>query len=69
VDISETIDIKLEALHKHKSQLGDRDFTEMMKSRAAEVGGRVGFPYAEAFRRITLQAIEEKKEEEKEEEK
>ena len=62
VDISETIDIKIAALREHKSQLGDWDPEERMKSWAREVGGKVGFAYAEGFKKITL--MEEKADEE-----
>lgn len=64
VDISESIDTKIEALRQHSSQLGDWDPEERMKGRAAEVGRRVGFAYAESFRRMTLQAIEDESDEE-----
>jgi len=64
IDISESIDIKLEALRQHTSQLGENDPSERMKNWSAEIGRKVGFPYAEAFRRITLKPIEEEKKEE-----
>ena len=54
VDISETIDIKLEALRQHRSQLEDWDPEEPLKTWAAQIGERVGFKYAEGFRLITL---------------
>ncbi len=66
VDTSEVIDTKLEALRQHKSQLGDWDPTERIKGWSAEVGKRVGFAYAEAFRRITLKPIEDEKSDEEE---
>ncbi len=62
VDISETMDIKLEALKQHRSQLGDWDPEERIRDWAAATGRRVGFAYAEAFRKITLR--EDKVEEE-----
>lgn len=58
VDISETIDTKISALRQHTSQLGDWDPEERMKDRAREVGKRVGFAFAESYRRMTLQPIE-----------
>jgi LmbE family N-acetylglucosaminyl deacetylase len=64
VDVSESIDTKIEALRQHTSQLGDWDPEERMKTRAAEVGKRVGFAYAESFRRMTLQAIEDESDKE-----
>ncbi len=54
VDISETIDLKIEALQKHVSQIGEWDVEKNLRDWAAGTGKRVGFGYAEAFRRITL---------------
>lgn len=59
IDISDTIDLKIEALRQHKSQLGDWDPEDRIKEWNSEVGKKVGFDYAEAFRRITLKPIEE----------
>lgn len=59
IDISETIDIKIEALRQHVSQLGDWDPEERLKEWSAGTGKNVGFKYAEAFRRIVLKEIEE----------
>lgn len=53
-NISETIEIKLTALRAHKSQLEDWDPTERIKNWAKENGQRVGFEYAEQFKRIML---------------
>ncbi len=57
VDISETIDLKIEALRLHKSQLGDWDPTARMKEWAQEIGRKVGFKHAERYRRITLKEL------------
>ena len=54
VNITDTIDLKIAALKKHVSQLGDRDPSEMMKNRAAEVAKGKEMAYAEAFRVITF---------------
>ena len=59
VDISETIDLKIEALRQHKSQLGDWDPEERLKEWSDDTGKRVGFKHAEAFQRIVLQEIED----------
>lgn len=59
IDISETIDTKIEALRKHKSQLKDWDPEQRVRDWTAETGKKVGFKYAEAFHRITLRPIEE----------
>lgn len=54
VDITETIDLKVEALRQHASQLGDWDPAEEIRSWAADSGKKVGFEYAETFYRIAL---------------
>jgi LmbE family N-acetylglucosaminyl deacetylase len=58
VDITETIDLKIEALNKHVSQLGDWNPADMLREWAAESGKKVGFAFAEGFYRITLKSIE-----------
>jgi LmbE family N-acetylglucosaminyl deacetylase len=55
IDISETIDQKVEALREHGSQMGDWDPTERIKGWAAEVGKEKGMAYAENYRVITLE--------------
>jgi LmbE family N-acetylglucosaminyl deacetylase len=53
VDISETVEIKVEALRKHVSQLdGRRDYEGMIRQWAVSTGAAVGIPYAEAFMQI-----------------
>lgn len=59
VDITETIDLKIEALRQHESQFDDWDPEKPIKEWAARIGEKVGFEYAEAFRRITLKPVEE----------
>ncbi|MBC7235360.1 MAG: PIG-L family deacetylase [Chloroflexi bacterium] len=54
IDIGETIDLKIEALKKHVSQVGDWDPSDMIKQWAAETGKEKGMAYAEAFRVINL---------------
>jgi LmbE family N-acetylglucosaminyl deacetylase len=53
-DISESIDVKLKALSEHRSQLGDMDYSDRMRERAANIGRQVGLAYAEAFRRFIV---------------
>ena len=60
VDTSETLDLKIAALKKHASQLGDWDPTEMMREWAADTGKETGLLAAEAFKVMTL--VEEKPE-------
>ncbi|MGH9043415.1 MAG: PIG-L deacetylase family protein [Acidimicrobiales bacterium] len=56
VDISDTIEAKIEAVGCHRSQL--RDGTgwaeDIVRSRAAAEGSRAGVSYAEGFRRLFL---------------
>jgi LmbE family N-acetylglucosaminyl deacetylase len=54
VDITETIDTKIEALKKHVSQMGDWDPTDRIKNWAGQVGQEKGLSYAESYRVITL---------------
>jgi LmbE family N-acetylglucosaminyl deacetylase len=55
IDISDTIEQKVEALRQHASQFPDGwDPEEMLREWASESGEKVGVPYAEAFRRIVL---------------
>src|SRR5574341_124484 len=64
IDISDTIDLKVQALQQHKSQIGDWDVEKRMREWAAEEGKERGLQYAEAFRVIVL--MEEEQEEKKE---
>ena len=53
VDISDTIEQKIQTLIKHASQVSDPETTRQhVPSGAARVGQRVGLSYAEAFRVI-----------------
>lgn len=54
VNIQETIDVKVEALRAHKSQMNDWDPEERVKEWAATRGKGKEMAYAEAFRVITL---------------
>lgn len=54
VNISETIDIKVEALKAHKSQIKDWDPEERIKNRAAQIAKGKEMAYAESFRVVTL---------------
>ncbi len=48
-DISDTIELKLEALAKHESQVGQADI-DRTRGRAADTGKIAGVAYAEAYR-------------------
>lgn len=55
VDISDTMDLKLEALACHRSQIGDFAAVEArVRERSAALGRSHGYAYAEAFDRIAL---------------
>ena len=56
IDITDTFDIKYEALYKHASQVGERSWEreESARNRASEVGKKIGVQFAEQFRRIEL---------------
>jgi LmbE family N-acetylglucosaminyl deacetylase len=56
VDISDTLEIKVEALFRHTSQLTETGefFRAFLRERAEEAGRAAGVRYAEGFRRLTL---------------
>jgi LmbE family N-acetylglucosaminyl deacetylase len=54
VDISETIDLKIEALRKHASQIEGWDPGDQLRNWAADNGKQVGYKYAETYWRVTL---------------
>ncbi len=54
VDISGTLERKLEALRQHRSQVTEDRLREMVPRRAAEVGAPHGLAAAEAFHHIRL---------------
>ena len=60
IDIGETIELKIEALRQHRSQMGDWDPEPRVRERRAETGRKAGCTYAESFRRMTLKPIEGK---------
>jgi len=55
IDISETMELKLEAIRCHASQIGDfKDFEARMRNRAAILGQDKGYSYAEGFDQIVV---------------
>ncbi len=54
VDVTNTIDVQLRALARHKSQASvwDEAARSFIEKRAEEAGKQIGVKYAEAFRRI-----------------
>ena len=61
IDISDTIETKIEALRQHApSQFAEWDPEPMIREWASNTGKKVGYPYAEKFRRFVLQEVETK---------
>lgn len=54
IDISATIDIKVQALRQHRTQIGDWDVDAEMRKWAADSGKEHGLPYAESFRLMVI---------------
>ncbi len=55
IDITDTMDLKLEAIRCHASQVGDFKAVETrMRNRAATLGTDKGYPYAEGFDHIVV---------------
>ncbi len=59
VDISETIESKVEALRCHKSQIGDWPVEEWVRSHAKERGAPQGMEFAESFLTFRLRERDE----------
>jgi LmbE family N-acetylglucosaminyl deacetylase len=60
VDISATIEVKIEALRQHASQFdGRRDFVGMIRQWAVDAGTEVDLPFAEMFKRMVRPAMAE----------
>jgi LmbE family N-acetylglucosaminyl deacetylase len=54
VNIDETMEIKIEALRAHKSQMGDWDPADMLRQWSTEAAKGKEMTYAEAYRVVTL---------------
>jgi LmbE family N-acetylglucosaminyl deacetylase len=54
VDITATIDLKIQALKKHVSQIETQDSEKMIRDWAEEEGKPKGLRFAEAFRVMIL---------------
>jgi LmbE family N-acetylglucosaminyl deacetylase len=68
VDTSDTLDIKVQALKQHASQLGDWDPSERMREWAGEEGKQHGVKYAETYRLMILKEEKPQEEEQRKEE-
>lgn len=55
INTSDTIDLKIEALRKHKSQMGEWDPAPRVREQAASVAKGKEMDYAEAYRVITFE--------------
>jgi LmbE family N-acetylglucosaminyl deacetylase len=62
IDISQTLDQKIEALRQHRSQMEDWDPSEMITRWAAERAEDHDMDYAEVFRRMILVREDEEEE-------
>ena len=59
IDVTDTIQAKIDALRKHDSQVGDNDpneLDEFIRAHARRIGERADVPYAESFRRIQIRS-------------
>jgi LmbE family N-acetylglucosaminyl deacetylase len=65
VDITDTIETKIEALRCHKSQIHDWPVDEWIRARAKERGAPQGLQYAESFRTFRLREDQDAAEEER----
>ncbi|MCI0439915.1 MAG: PIG-L family deacetylase [Chloroflexi bacterium] len=56
LDVTETFEIKIKALYKHASQLGEptEERLNRARSRYGDVGKKIGVPLAEQFKRIEI---------------
>src|ERR671936_203579 len=54
IDISDYIDLKIQALREHKSQLGEWDPDEMIRDWARASGAGQLMEYAESYRRLVV---------------
>ena len=61
IDISETIDTKIEALMKHVSQVDTHEVDKWMRDWARETGKEKNIEYAEAYRVMIFQKEEDEK--------
>jgi LmbE family N-acetylglucosaminyl deacetylase len=54
IDTTDTIELKIQALKKHVTQMGDWDPSDEMRNWGAEAGKEHGMSYAESFRVMKL---------------
>ena len=54
VDVTDYIEVAVQALAQHKTQVGDDDLDFDIKDERSRAGEKVGFQYAEAYKRFRL---------------
>lgn len=54
VDITKTLETKLDALKAHQSQVNPETIAEWIPQRARQQGEQAGYEYAEGFKRLTI---------------
>jgi LmbE family N-acetylglucosaminyl deacetylase len=54
VDVTDYMDAAIAALKAHKSQVTEEEADTYMRQWRSEAGAKVGFKYAEAFKRVKL---------------
>ena len=57
IDIAGTLEVKIQAVEAHRSQMGARspaEVAEFVKERAREAGAENGYEFAESFRKVTF---------------
>ncbi len=54
IDVTDTLEISIQALKNHASQIGDREVAERMREWRREAGKDHGMVYAEAFKHFIL---------------
>ena len=54
IDITDTIELKIESLEKHASQVSSDNVGDFVRANAQRIGQRADMPYAEAFRRVHI---------------
>jgi LmbE family N-acetylglucosaminyl deacetylase len=54
VDVTDYVDLAVKALAQHKTQVGDDDVDADIKHERRHIGEKVGFRYAESYKRFRL---------------
>jgi LmbE family N-acetylglucosaminyl deacetylase len=54
VDVTDYVEVAVQALAQHKTQVGDDDVDADIKHERGHIGEKVGFRYAESYKRFRL---------------